>query len=175
MNKQYINFNGEIFPAEEAVMGIGNRGFKYGDGLFESMRLMQGELKFADLHVNRLRRGMKALKLEGYSHVDAYFLREKVEELTRRNKTGPNARVRFTVFRDAGGLYNPDRNKMGYALEVNKIADSHYTGNNRGLILDIFDEITKPVNLLSNLKTNNSMLYVLAGVFKNQHSLDEVL
>lgn len=175
MSKQYINFNGEIFSSGEAVMGIDNRGFRYGDGLFESMRYMQGELKFADLHANRLRKGMKALKMEGYSQVDVYFLREKVEELIRRNKIGPNARVRFTVFRDAGGLYNPDRNQMGYALEVHKIADSHYTGNNRGLIIDIFDELPKPINILSNLKTGNSLLFVLAGIFKNQHSLDEVL
>jgi branched-subunit amino acid aminotransferase/4-amino-4-deoxychorismate lyase len=175
LSSQFINFNGAILPAEQAVMTIANRGFRYGDGLFESMRWMKAELKFADLHADRIRRGMKILKLDGYSQVDTYFIRENVAELIRRNKTGPNARVRFTVFRDSGGLYNPDRNKMGYAIEVTKIAESEYTSNNRGLIVDIFDEVPKPINILSNLKTNNSLVYVLAGVFKDQHSLDEVL
>lgn len=156
-------------------MTIANRGFRYGDGLFESMRWMKGELKFADLHADRIRRGMKILKLEGYSQVDTYFIRENVAELIRRNKTGPNARVRFTVFRDAGGLYNPDRNKFGYGIEVTKIPETEYISNNRGLIVDIYDEVPKPINLLSNLKTSNSLVYVLAGVFKDQHSLDEVL
>lgn len=156
-------------------MTIANRGFRYGDGLFESMRWMKGELKFADLHADRIRRGMKILKLDGYSQVDTYFIRENVAELIRRNKTGLNARVRLTVFRDSGGLYNPDRNKMGYAIEVTKITENEYTSNNRGLIVDIFDEVPKPINILSNLKTNNSLVYVLAGVFKDQHALDEVL
>ena len=175
MSKQIINFNGELFPSEHPVMTISNRSFKYGDGLFESMRYIKGDLKFADLHVDRRRKGMKTLKMDGHSQVDSYFIREKTEELIRRNKIGPNARVRFTAFRDADGFYNPSGNKMGYALEVSKLADSVYTSNARGLIIDVFDEIPKPVNILSNLKTNNSLVYVMAGVFKNQHSLDEAL
>ena len=175
MKSQYINFNGAILPSGQAVLTIANRGFRYGDGLFESMSWMKGELKFAELHSDRIRKGMKTLKLEGYSQIDTYFLREKIAELIRRNKTGPNARVRFSVFRDSDGLYNPDSNKMGYAIEVTKISESEYTANNRGLIVDIYDEVPKPINLLSNLKTSNSLIFVLAGVFKNQHSLDEVL
>ena len=175
MSKQFINFNGDIFPAEQQVLTIANRGFRYGDGLFESMRWMKGELKFVELHIDRIRKGMKLLKIDSWSLVDTYFIREKVEELSRRNKTGPDARVRLTVFRDADGLYSPAANKMGYALEVQKLTENQYTTNNRGLIVDVFDEVPKPINVLSNLKTCNSLVYVLAGIFKNQNSLDEVL
>jgi branched-chain amino acid aminotransferase len=52
----YINFNGELVPANSRLLTVANRGFRYGDGLFESMRLMKGKLKFADLHADRLRR-----------------------------------------------------------------------------------------------------------------------
>ncbi|MEO8793884.1 MAG: aminotransferase class IV [Daejeonella sp.] len=175
MSKQYINFNGEIFPSDHPVITISNRSFRYGDGLFESMRYVKGELKFVDLHADRLKKGLKVLKMEGYSQLDSYFIREKVEELVRRNKTGPNARVRFTAFRNADGFYNPSGNNMGYAIEVSKLPDEIYPSNSRGLIVDVFDELPKPINILSNLKTNNSLVYVLAGVFKNQHKLDEVL
>lgn len=173
MAKQFINFNGEIHPEDHPVLTIHNRGFRYGDGLFESMRLMKGELKFASLHADRLQKGLKALKFEGYAHIDAYFLKEKIEELARRNKTGPNARARLTVFRDSGGLYSPVSNKPAYALEVHKIDDSAYT-NPKGLITDVFTDLGKSVNSLSNYKTCNSLVFVLAGVFKNQFSLDEV-
>ena len=47
------------------------------------MRLMKGQLKFADLHADRLQRGMKALKIDGYSQMDTWFLKEKVEQLAR--------------------------------------------------------------------------------------------
>ncbi len=175
MSKQFINFNGAIIPADQEILTASNRGFKFGDGLFESMRLMKGEVKFADLHCDRITKGLKLLKMDSWAHVDGWFIREKVEELTRRNKTGPNARVRLTVYRDGEGLYSPSSNKMGYVLEASKLAESSYVLNTKGLIIDVFDEITKPVNILSNLKTCNSLLYVLAGIFKSQNSLDEVM
>jgi branched-chain amino acid aminotransferase len=136
---------------------------------------MNGLLKFPDLHIDRVQKGMKVLKLENSSYIDSWFLREKVDELARRNKTGPDARFRLTVFRDSGGLYSPDSNKMAYVLESQSLNDSQYTFNKKGLIIDVYDELTKPVNILSNLKTCNSLIYVLAGIFKNQNALDEVM
>src|SRR3954463_12962639 len=76
MTPVLINFNGDIIPANSQLLTIANRGFKYGDGLFESMRLMKGQLKFADQHADRLQRGMKALKIDGYSQMDAWFLKD---------------------------------------------------------------------------------------------------
>jgi branched-chain amino acid aminotransferase len=175
MVKQFINFNGSIISSDHQIFTVSNRGFRYGDGLFESMRYMNGQLKFPDLHIDRVLKGMKILKLENSFHLDSWFLREKVEELARRNKIGPDARFRLTVFRDSGGLYSPDSNKMAYVLESQSMVESQYTFNNKGLIIDVYDELTKPVNILSNLKTCNSLIYVLAGVFKNQHKLDEVM
>lgn len=175
MSKQFINFNGDILPADQQVLTIGNRGFKYGDGLFESMRLVKGKLMFAELHAERIRKGLKLLKMDSWSHIDTWFLNEKAEELARRNKTGPDARIRLTVFRSGEGLYNPSVNKMAFAMEATQVSDSLYKLNAKGLIIDVFHDITKPVNILSNLKTCNSLIYVLAGIFKNQNSLDEVI
>lgn len=169
----FINFNGEIVPADTKLLSIANRGFRYGDGLFESMRLMKGQLKFADLHADRLQRGMKALKIDGYSQMDTWFLKEKVEELAFRNKV-KHGRLRLTVFRDAEGLYTPSQNKMGYCLELTPVEEPRYFLNSKGLIMDIFTDIPKPSNYLSNIKTCNSLPYVMAGIFKAQNKLDEV-
>src|ERR1700743_3162339 len=111
MTLNFINFNGQILPADSKLLTVANRSFRYGDGLFESMRFMKGELKFADMHADRLQRGMKALKIDSYSQMDAWFLKEKAAELAMRNKT-KHARLRLTVYRDAGGLYAPSLNKM---------------------------------------------------------------
>lgn len=175
MSKQFVNFNGDIVPAEQPVLTIANRGFKYGDGLFESMRFLRGELKFAELHSDRIRKGLKLLKMDSWSTIDTWFMQERVEELVRRNKTGPDARIRLTAFRDGEGLYSPSANKMAYVLEASKVTESTYLLNDRGLIIDVFDELTKPVNILSNLKTCNSLTYVMAGIYKTQNSLDEVI
>lgn len=169
----FINFNGEILPAGSKLLSLDNRAFKYGDGLFESMRLMKGQLKFADLHADRLQRGMKALKIDGYSQMDAWFLKEKTEELSRRNKI-KHGRLRLTVYRDADGLYTPSQNKMGFCLEVQPLDEPRYFLNGKGLIMDIFEELPKPSNYLSNIKTCNSLIYVMAGLYKTQNKLDDV-
>lgn len=174
MVRQFINFNGQIIPSDQQVLTVNNRAFRFGDGLFESMRFMNGVIKFPELHIDRIQKGMKVLKFENTNHIDTWFLREKVEELTRRNKTGPDARVKLTVFRDADGLYTPDSNKTAYVLECQGLKESQYSLNSKGLIIDVYDELTKPINSLANLKTCNSLVYVLAGVYKNQHALDEV-
>ena len=175
MSVEYINFNGSILPADQQIFKANNRGFRYGDGLFESMRYMKGKLKFPEMHIDRVQKGMKLLRFDNCSLIDAWFLREKVDELVRRNRTGADARIRLTVFRDSEGLYSPVSNKFGYVLEIQKLDESQYVLNKKGLIIDVYDEIPKPVNALSNLKTCNAMIYVLAGIYKNQNALDEVL
>lgn len=168
----FINFNGELLPGDSRLLTTANRAFRYGDGLFESMRLMKGHLKFADQHADRLQRGMKVLKIDGYSQMDSWFLKEKVEQLAARNKI-KHGRLRLTVFRDAEGLYTPTQNKMAYCLEMQPLDEPRYFLNEKGLIMDIFTEVTKPTNILSNIKTCNSLIYVLAGIFKSQNRLDD--
>ena len=170
----FINYNGEILPAGQPVLTIANRAFRYGDGLFESMRYLKGKLKYAELHAERLQRGMAALKLDGYSKITASFLIKKVEELLQRNSYGQNARVRLTVYRDSDGLYSPSVNQFGYTIEMSKLDESSYINTAKGLIVDVFDEVTKPVNTLANHKTCNSLVYVMAGIYRKQNSLDEV-
>jgi branched-chain amino acid aminotransferase len=169
----YINFNGEILPADSKLLSVANRSFKYGDGLFESMRMLKGQLKFADMHAERLTRGMKALKIDGYSQMDAYFLKEKAEQLSIRNKS-KHGRLRLTVYRDSEGFYAPTQNKSGYCLEFTPAEEPRYFLNEKGLIVDIFTDLPKPSNYLSNIKTCNSLIYVMAGLYKAQNNLDEV-
>jgi branched-chain amino acid aminotransferase len=169
----FINFNGEIFPADTKLVKLSNRAFRYGDGLFESMRMIKGQLMFADLHADRLQRGMKALKIEDYSQMDDGFLKDKADELSRRNKAR-NGRLRLTVYRDAEGLYTPSQNKMAYSLELQPLDESRYVLNSKGLLADIFTELPKPVNYLSNIKTCNSLIYIMAGLYKSQNKLDDV-
>lgn len=172
---QYILFNDEFFPTEQAILRASNRGFKFGDGLFESMRMCNGKLMFAEQHADRLRAGMKTLKMDGHALLDEYFLRQKTTELQRKNKFNGNVRFRLTIYRDGEGLYTPQINKIGYLLEALPLEQASYELNAKGLIIDVFDEITKPINKLANYKTSNALVYVLAGLFQKQNRLDEAL
>lgn len=170
----FINFNGNVIASGQAIIGVGNRSFKYGDGLFESIRMMNGKLMFADLHAERLRNGMEVLQIEGRGLITQQFLEEKVLQLALRNNIKENARVRFTVFRDSEGLYSPTAHTMGYTIEITKTDLTDYASNYKGLIAQVYEEITKPLNILSNLKTCNALLFVMAGIFRKENALDEV-
>lgn len=171
----YILFNDEFFEKEAPILKVGNRAFKFGDGLFESMRMANGKLQFPELHADRIKATMKALKMDGYNLLDEYFLKTKTSELARKNKIHANGRFRLSVYRDGEGLYTPETNKVGYLLEVKPLETPTYELNKKGLIVDVYDEITKPLNKLSNFKTSNSLPFVMAALYQKQHRLDEVL
>ncbi|SDZ99785.1 aminotransferase class IV [Pedobacter hartonius] len=173
MQHEYILYNDEFVAVDEKILTVKNRAFRYGDGLFESMRMSGGKLKFAELHAGRLQAGMNALKMDGGILFDNYFLKQKTAELCKKNKLKDNVRFRLSVYRDADGLYTPDNNKSGYVLEASAMQETGYELNKKGLIINVYDEITKPVNKLSNYKTSNSLLFVMAGLYKKQHRLDE--
>jgi branched-chain amino acid aminotransferase len=46
--------------------------------------------------------------------------------------------------------------------------------NDKGLIMDVFTDLGKPFNYLSNIKSCNSLTYVMAGIYKSQNKLDDV-
>jgi branched-chain amino acid aminotransferase len=172
--QQYILHNDEFILANQPVLSVSNRGFKYGDGLFESMRMCNGKLKFAEQHADRLKDGMKALKMDGGTLLDDYFLKHKTAELAKKNKYKGNARFRLSVYREGEGLYTPDTNKSSYVLESSPLTEGDYQLNKKGLIIDVYDELTKQVNMLSNYKTSNALIYVMAGLYKKQRKLDDV-
>ncbi|GGH19722.1 aminotransferase class IV [Pedobacter zeae] len=175
MLQEYLLFNDEFRAVDAPVLTASNRSFKFGDGLFESMRMINNKLQFADLHADRLVSGMKMLKIDGHALMDDYFLRQKTADLTKRNKWNGNVRFRLSVYRGGAGVYTPEINKAGYVLEGIPLKTSAYELNSKGLIIDVFDEMTKPVNKLSNFKTANALLYVMAGLFKSQNRLDEAM
>jgi len=172
---QYILFNDQFVQSDAPLLQAQNRGFKFGDGLFETMRMCNGKLQFPALHADRLHAGMKALKMDGYTLLDDYFLKQKTAELAKKNRIHGNARFRLTIYRNGEGLYTPQSNKVGYLLEASALPNADYELNTKGLIVDVYDEIPKPINKLSNYKTTNALLYVMAGLYQKQHRLDEAL
>jgi len=175
MSQQYLLFNDEFHAVDVPVLVASNRSFKFGDGLFESMRMIDNKLQFADLHADRLVAGMKVLKIDGHALMDDYFLRQKTADLVKKNRWNGNVRFRLSVYRQGAGVYTPEINKAGYILEGISLKNNQYELNSKGLIIDVFDEIAKPINKLSNFKTSNALLYVMAGIFKSQNRLDEAM
>jgi branched-chain amino acid aminotransferase len=108
---QYINLNGTIVDATQPVLRHTNRAFRYGDALFETIRLMNGEILYFEKHLARLKRSMDLLSMiwpEAFSFQQLHLL---IRHLDQVNNLGGNARIRMEVFRNEGGYYAPYRMK----------------------------------------------------------------
>ena len=89
--------NGEYKPVSEASVSIFDHGFLYGDGVFEGMRVFDGGLFRAELHLKRLERSTRTI---GLPMQDG--LLEIIGEVVRRSGLS-DAHVRPIIARGFGG------------------------------------------------------------------------
>lgn len=94
-----IYLNGRFVPEELATVSVHDRGFLYGDALFETIRVYAGEPFLWREHVTRLEAGAKALGI--YPPLSPGELRAVLGELLRRNQTA-EAIARITLSRGRG-------------------------------------------------------------------------
>lgn len=176
MPVHFIDFNTNFIPEQEAVLTADNRAFRYGDGLFETMRWMDGDIRFLQHHLARLHEGMRMLKLESAKRFDEDFIRSRASELIKKNGLeNHHVRIRLQVYRAGGGLYSPQQNNAAYIMEVSKLDPDDVKHRKVGLIIDVYDEFRKPYSELSKLKSSNALVYVMAGLFRTRNGLDDVL
>ena len=166
-----INFNGSILLADEPLFTSQNRAFRYGDGIFESMRRRRGDVPLWDYHFQRLRQGMKALRLQIAKEFTADFLRKEIEKLCGDT---PNARLRLSVFRADGGLYTPASRQPVFLIESRPTEETDFPANAEGLYLGWYDEC--PIlssGRLANVKSCNALPYVMAANHCRTYGFDD--
>ena len=169
-----INFNGQILEDSQVRFGPENRAFKYGDAVFESMKYAHGNLLFWEDHYFRLMSSMRILRMEIPMEFSPEYLEEEIFKTIKANHSVNNSnRIRLSVFRNGGGKYAPETNEISFVISAENSTSENYHLNESGLRIDLFKDHYKQKSLLSNLKTANSLLYVLASVYKNENNLDE--
>ncbi len=167
-----INVNGTLIKAEEKLADKDHRGLKYGDGLFESIRMLDGKMPFLNDHLRRLYRGMKFLKIEKPKHFTTAFFRKEINRIAGKEK---NLRIRLSVFRAPGGLYTPTNNQPIYLIEFQSVKQNNWKWHKKGLTLKICPTVQLPINPWSGLKTSNALPYILAGLWKEEAGVDDCI
>ena len=175
MPTTYINYNGNIIDSSQPVFTSANRAFRYGDALFETIRLMQGEILFFEKHLSRLSRSMELLGMNSNDDLTFHNLYLSIRHLDQVNNLKGNGRIRLEVFRNDGGLYTPHTNDVSYVIETSHVNVREYQLNEIGLKIELYMDIKKPVSRLSNLKSSNALYYVMAGLHKNNLNTGDCL
>jgi len=167
-----INFNGQLRPQSTPILFPSNRAFRYGDGLFESIRMFDGQLPFLDYHYERLYKGMYFLGYNIPKYFSPLFFQNEIKKLTQ-NKL--NCRIRLTVFRSDGGLYTPTDNTPVFIIEAVSLTENRFTVNEEGLKIGWYKKTKIPLTPLSALKTCNALPYILAAQYCKKNQLDDCL
>jgi branched-chain amino acid aminotransferase len=151
-----------------------NRGYRYGDGLFETMKLVAGKITLEPFHFERLFTGMQVLKYLVPKLLTPEKLRQEILELCGKNGCSTLARVRLSVSRGNGGLYDDDK-KLQYLIECWPLNDAVNHLNENGLVIDIFPDARKGNDIFSNLKSANFLPYAMAAQYAKTNKLNDCL
>ncbi len=171
-----VNFNGEILPEDSTFLNHGNRGLRYGDSLFESLRAVNKKLFFWEDHYLRLMASMRMLRMEIPMDFTMEFLEENVQKVIAANNLNEGAaRIRFTIFRNEGGLYLPETNTVSYIIEAKPLENSFYVLDDDRYEVELFKDFYVNPDMLSTLKTNNKIINVVGSIFAKENDYDNCL
>ena len=155
METTYVNLNGELSDAKAPVLFADNRAFRYGDGVFESMRFSFGEVLFFDDHYNRLQAAMSVLGIKGNENFSPNNLRFHIHALIQANGIKGSARIRVEVFRNGEGTYTPDTDDGSFVITVSALENENYVLNKEGLRVDVFPDLKKQVTVFYALNSRS--------------------
>ena len=172
---EYIIYNSKFLKADTAIIKAGNRGLRFGDGLFETIKSLNGQLQFLDEHLARLWKGMQLLQFNIPKHFTPDHLEEEMQALMNKNGHNKNARIRLTVFRGDGGLYDEIDHRPNYIFQSWELADEIGSWNSNGLVLGIYADVKKSCDLLSNLKHNNFLPYAMAALYAKKEKCNDAV
>ncbi len=173
MEKKII-INGELISSSSPYL-YSNRAFRYGDGVFETIKIINGKPISLDHHFERISAGLEALKVNCDNSFTLTSISSLIKKLISHNNIQKGGKIRLTAYRNGMGTYKPVNNNLSFLIEAENHPVNFYELNNEGIIIDVFKEIFKPSNSISKFKTLNGLLYVLASEYAKEKSLDDSL
>ena len=169
-----INYNGQLYSSE-TILSNSNRGFLYGDAVFETVKIVNNKVLFLEDHYFRLMSAMRIVRMEIPMNFTMEYFEEQILILVNTLNYSQSARARITVFREDGGNYLPETNTVSYLISASKLQSQHYSIENNQYEVDLYKDYYVAKHLLSSIKTTNKIINVTASIFAKENSLDNCL
>lgn len=169
-----INFNGTLVdPSHNQLHN--NRAFLFGDAVFETLKVVDNRILFFEDHYFRLMSSMRILRMEIPMNFTMEFLEEQVFLAVNSLEKAPSYRVRFTVYRDSGGLYLPKSKNVGYLITASSLENALYTLSQENYEVDLYKDFYITKQLLSSVKSTNRALNITASIFAQENDLQNCI
>ncbi len=170
----YLNFNGKLLPENSLIASADNRSLRYGDGLFETILYKNSQFILLDEHLGRLWEGMQLMQFECPKQFTKNYIITELQNLVDKNKL-TTARVRLTVIRGDGGLYDAINHKPNLILQCWPLANEQGLLNINGLQLCIYRDARKSCDAFSNIKHNNYLPYLMGALFAKKNKCNDAV
>jgi branched-chain amino acid aminotransferase len=175
MNNVKMNLNGVIVSAEKPAITADNRSFRYGDGCFETLKAVNGKIIHAKEHFERVFASLELLQFDKPNYLTAAYLTEHISKLLQQNGHTKLARIRLTLFRGNGGLYDAENHFPNYIIQTWNLNESNNKLNENGLVIDVYKDARKVCDNFSHLKSNNYLSYAMAALWAKKNHLNDAL
>jgi branched-chain amino acid aminotransferase len=168
-----INSNGNSSAQENSLTH--NRGFLYGDAVFETVKIVNGKILFLEDHYFRLMASMRILRMEIPMNFTMEFFEDQVLTAVANNGFSESARARITVYRNDGGFYLPTTNTISFLIHTTALENQAYVWESKSCEVDLYKDFYVAKQLLATLKTTNKVLHVTASIYADENDLDNCI
>ena len=163
-----INYNGDLVAYEDITITPDNRAFKYGDSIFETIKVIDGKLIFWEDHYFRLMASMRMLRMKIPMNFTLEFLQQEILKIAHVDNKNRKRRARISITRKDGGFYLPKTNQIDYLIDIKEIEYSIKSTYR----VDLFKDFYLSSSHLSTVKTNNKITNTLASIYAHENELD---
>lgn len=173
-----VNFNGNLVSSQDTLFTSENRGYKYGDALFETLKVVNGKIFFWEDHYFRLMASMRIMRMDIPMSFTMEFLENEILKTIEANDLlSSSARVRLNIDRGEGGKYLPSENsKVTYSIITEAFDEPFYTvKEGQTYEVDLYKDFFIAPGLLSGLKSNNKAIQVIGSIYAKENDLNNCL
>lgn len=165
-------FNFTVVETTKIPTDLQNRAFLYGDGLFETILVQNGTIKFLADHYLRLIGGMAVLQMQLPTVFSLEAIQNSIFELIKTCQLGDNARVRMHVWRKPGGLYTPENTDVDFLITAQPLVLPIVSIKETAIF---YEEIPLSYSIISSFKTTSALPYVMAGLARKAANASEAI
>lgn len=123
----------------------------------------------------RMLEGAKRIKMRPPSFYNLAFFEEKINELIEKSKIVAGGKCRLSLDRSSGGTFMPESNEVEYFIEIYPMDNNKFELNPKGKEIDLYMDLKKDKTALSNFKTKNGLIYIMAAITAREKGLDDYL
>jgi branched-subunit amino acid aminotransferase/4-amino-4-deoxychorismate lyase len=151
------------------------RAWRFGDGLFETIRIYAGKIIFWQEHMHRLTSGANQLGLILPDIFTTASIPSEIDTILQQYHYPDNARLRITCWRAGEGFYLPQTNQTHHLIELQPIPLPAAYQLQNPIQCVIYPDWKNRKTILSAFKTINMLPYILAAKFAEQHHKSDAI